>query len=82
MAGWILEVDRGALLPYEGNYSSWLVQKQKRLDMEHSKQVCPLDGNVSALGARKGVGACVQRGIKHDKRLILVYLACSISIFM
>ena len=39
VAGWILEVDRGSLLPYEGNYSSWLVQKQKRLDMEHSKQV-------------------------------------------
>ena len=39
MAGWILEVDRGSLLPYKGNYSAWLLQKQNRLDMEHSKQV-------------------------------------------
>ncbi|CAN0235523.1 unnamed protein product [Pylaiella littoralis] len=40
VAGWILEVDRGSLLPYKGNYSAWLSQKQKRLDMEHSKQAC------------------------------------------
>lgn len=39
VAGWILEVDRGSLLPYKGNYSAWLLQKQNRLDMEHSKQV-------------------------------------------
>ncbi len=31
---WILELDRGAGIPYEGNYSSWLVQKQKRLEQE------------------------------------------------
>src|SRR6201990_2886158 len=34
VAGWILELDRGRGLPYEGNYSSWLEQKQKRLSME------------------------------------------------
>ena len=34
MTGWILELDRGAGIPYEGNYSSWLVQKQKRLEQE------------------------------------------------
>ncbi|HTN24394.1 MAG TPA: energy-dependent translational throttle protein EttA [Solirubrobacteraceae bacterium] len=34
VAGWILELDRGRGLPYEGNYSSWLEQKQKRLAME------------------------------------------------
>lgn len=39
VAGWILEVDRGSLLPYKGNYSAWLLQKQNRLGMEHSKQV-------------------------------------------
>ena len=31
MTGWILELDRGRGIPYEGNYSSWLKQKQKRL---------------------------------------------------
>ena len=31
MAGWILELDRGAGIPWEGNYSSWLDQKQQRL---------------------------------------------------
>jgi energy-dependent translational throttle protein EttA len=34
VAGWILELDRGRGLPYEGNYSAWLEQKQKRLAME------------------------------------------------
>src|SRR2546430_8749409 len=34
VTGWILEVDRGRGIPYEGNYSSWLVQKQKRLEQE------------------------------------------------
>ena len=34
VAGWILELDRARGIPYEGNYSSWLEQKQKRLAME------------------------------------------------
>jgi ATP-binding cassette ChvD family protein len=34
VAGWILELDRGAGIPWEGNYSSWLEQKQKRLAQE------------------------------------------------
>jgi ATP-binding cassette ChvD family protein len=34
VTGWILELDRGSGIPYEGNYSSWLVQKQKRLEQE------------------------------------------------
>jgi ATP-binding cassette ChvD family protein len=34
VAGWILELDRGAGLPWEGNYSSWLEQKQERLSSE------------------------------------------------
>ncbi len=34
VTGWILELDRGQGIPYEGNYSSWLVQKQKRLAQE------------------------------------------------
>lgn len=36
-AGWILELDRGRGIPYEGNYTSWLEQKEQRLEME-SKQ--------------------------------------------
>ena len=34
VAGWILELDRGRGIPYEGNYSGWLVQKQERLEQE------------------------------------------------
>ena len=34
VTGWILELDRGHGIPYEGNYSSWLGQKQKRLEQE------------------------------------------------
>ena len=34
VTGWILELDRGRGIPYEGNYSSWLEQKQKRLEQE------------------------------------------------
>ncbi len=34
VAGWILELDRGHGIPWEGNYSSWLEQKQKRLEQE------------------------------------------------
>ena len=38
VAGWILEVDRGRGIPYEGNYSGWLVQKQKRLEQEGKQE--------------------------------------------
>ncbi|MCZ8109182.1 MAG: energy-dependent translational throttle protein EttA [Burkholderiales bacterium] len=34
VTGWILELDRGRGIPYQGNYSSWLAQKQKRLQQE------------------------------------------------
>jgi len=34
VAGWILELDRGRGIPWEGNYSSWLEQKEKRLEIE------------------------------------------------
>ncbi|MEQ9138178.1 MAG: energy-dependent translational throttle protein EttA [Thalassobaculum sp.] len=39
VAGWILEIDRGRGIPYEGNYSGWLVQKQKRLEQEGRTEV-------------------------------------------
>src|SRR5258705_3029576 len=38
-AGWILELDRGHGIPWEGNYSSWLEQKEKRLQVESSQEV-------------------------------------------
>ena len=38
VTGWILEIDRGRGIPYEGNYSSWLEQKQKRLAQEEREE--------------------------------------------
>jgi sulfate-transporting ATPase len=38
VAGWILELDRGRGLPFKGNYSSWLEQKQTRLDQEGKQE--------------------------------------------
>ncbi len=38
VAGWILELDQGAGIPWEGNYSSWLEQKAKRLEQEEKQQ--------------------------------------------
>ncbi len=39
VAGWILELDRGYGIPWEGNYSSWLEQKEQRLEIEEKKEV-------------------------------------------
>ena len=38
VTGWILEMDRGEGIPYEGNYTSWLEQKQKRLEIEQNAE--------------------------------------------
>jgi len=38
VAGWILELDRGRGIPWEGNYSSWLEQKEKRLETEEKQE--------------------------------------------
>ncbi|HXQ50385.1 MAG TPA: energy-dependent translational throttle protein EttA [Stellaceae bacterium] len=38
VAGWILELDRGRGIPWEGNYSSWLEQKQQRLEQEGKQE--------------------------------------------
>jgi len=38
VAGWILELDRGEGIPWKGNYSSWLEQKAKRLEMEEKQE--------------------------------------------
>ena len=39
VAGWILELDRGEGIPWKGNYSSWLDQKTKRLEMEEKQEI-------------------------------------------
>ena len=39
VAGWILEIDRANLIPFEGNYSNWLEHKQKRLQQEAREEV-------------------------------------------
>jgi energy-dependent translational throttle protein EttA len=46
-AGWILELDRGHGIPWEGNYSSWLEQKEKRLQVEASQEA----GRIKAMQA-------------------------------
>jgi energy-dependent translational throttle protein EttA len=38
VAGWILELDRGQGFPYEGNYTGWLEQKKKRLELEQKQE--------------------------------------------
>jgi ATP-binding cassette ChvD family protein len=38
VTGWILELDRGRGIPYEGNYSAWLEQKRKRLEVEEKQE--------------------------------------------
>ena len=38
VAGWILELDRGEGIPWQGNYSSWLEQKEKRLELEQKSE--------------------------------------------
>jgi len=38
VAGWILELDRGFGIPWEGNYSSWLEQKERRLEVEEKQE--------------------------------------------
>jgi len=42
VTGWILELDRGKGIPYEGNYSAWLEQKQKRLEHEERAETARL----------------------------------------
>ncbi len=48
-AQWILELDRGEGIPYEGNYSSWLEQKEKRLQQESKSEVARLKSIQSEL---------------------------------
>ena len=55
VAGWILELDRGAGIPWQGNYSSWLDQKKKRLEAEEKAE----SARQRTPGPGAGVGAAV-----------------------
>src|SRR5256885_2515656 len=48
-AGWILELDPGYRIPWEGNYSSWLEQKEKRLQVEASQEAARIKAMQSEL---------------------------------
>ena len=58
VTGWILELDRGKGIPYEGNYSAWLVQKQKRLEQEGREEAA----HQRTLAARAGMDSSVAQG--------------------
>ena len=49
VAGWILELDRGHGIPWEGNYSSWLEQKEQRLEMEQKQEASRVKSMKSEL---------------------------------
>ena len=57
VAGWILELDRGAGIPWEGNYSSWLEQKQARLAGEQRADKIPTRGPPAGAGVDPYVAA-------------------------
>ena len=62
VAGWILELDRGRGIPYEGNYSGWLEQKQKRLAQEERAR----PARAAHDRARARVGAHEPQGPPHE----------------
>ena len=71
VAGWILELDRGAGIPWEGNYSSWLEQKEQRLAAGGEAGLRPAEDAA----ARAGVGPDVapraagqEQGAHHPLR--------------
>ena len=62
VAGWILELDRGRGLPFKGNYTAWLEQKQERLAHEERREQRPPAHDR----ARARVGARVAEGPAHE----------------
>ena len=60
-AGWILELDRGRGIPYEGNYSSWLEQKEQRLAMEEKQEAA----RQKTIQARTRLGALRSPKVRH-----------------
>jgi energy-dependent translational throttle protein EttA len=70
VAGWILELDRGAGIPWEGNYSSWLEQKDQRLTQEE-KEASSRGGRSSA--SSSGSGWPPARGRPRARRASRAY---------
>ena len=67
VAGWILELDRGHGIPWEGNYSSWLEQKERRLQQERKTEAARIKSMKEELEwVRAGVKG---RGTKSKARL-------------
>ena len=83
VAGWILELDRGRGIPWKGNYSSWLEQKQKRLALEEKQEsarqrtlarelewvrIVAARASGEEQGAPRGVRAAARRGPGEARR--------------
>ena len=64
VAGWILELDRGAGIPYQGNYSGWLEQKQKRLEQEGKAE----DARVKSLSRELDWVRSAPRHVRQNQR--------------
>ena len=64
VAGWILELDRGHGIPWQGNYSSWLEQKERRLAQEEKQQ----EGLQAHARARAGMGAREPEGATGEEQ--------------
>ena len=68
VAGWILELERGRALPFEGNYSSWLDAKQKRMNMENKKDAARSKAMAKELEwIRKGTRGQQKKGKARQK---------------
>ncbi len=70
VTGWILELDRGRGIPYEGNYSSWLDQKHKRLEQEGREQAARMR---SIAAEREWVSASARARQTKSKARIQAY---------
>ncbi len=65
VAEWILELDRGEGVPWKGNYSSWLEQKQKRLELE--EKAASYRAEVPRARARVGVSSARRRARRRAR---------------
>ncbi len=65
VAGWILELDRGEGIPWEGNYSSWLEQKDQRLAQEASQEAARRKSMRKSWSGYVRELKAVSRKVKH-----------------
>ncbi|GAB6066956.1 energy-dependent translational throttle protein EttA [Methylothermus subterraneus] len=73
VAGWILELDRGHGIPWQGNYSSWLEQKERRLELEEKQESARIKAMQAELewvrSSPKGRHAKSKARLKHFEEL-------------